>query len=76
MIGFFLAVFGAVSLIGMLVKDTPLDRKPFNCHLCMGFWIGCLFLLVRLLPHHEDLFLVFQTAGACWMLNKFVTGRF
>jgi len=41
---FLLATAGASALVSVLASDIPfLNKKPFNCPLCLGFWFGLAF---------------------------------
>ena len=65
---FFLAVAGCSTLI----KTLSPDRKPFNCPLCMGFWIALIFMLLEEHLYTDfiirPLWIVFAGAYTSWVL--------
>jgi hypothetical protein len=52
--------------------DIPnwLDRKPFNCVVCLAFWAALIYELTALQPLHSVLFYPFLTAYAAYILKK------
>ena len=74
---FFLACFGASSLIKVLSTEISLlNRKPFNCPLCSGFWVSLiLFVLWRALPDQSSyLIYAFAGSGIAWVLYRLTSG--
>jgi len=52
--------------------DIPnwLDRKPFNCVVCLAFWAALIYELTTLQPLHSVLFYPFLTAYVAYILKK------
>jgi len=52
--------------------DIPnwLDRKPFNCVVCLAFWAALIYELTTLQPLHSFLFYPFLTAYVAYILKK------
>ena len=76
LIKFILAVFGLVAICNMFssMKISLFNRKPFNCSLCMGFWVGGTYAFAfNLTP-----MIMWASIGASssWILNKYVTGDY
>lgn len=75
---FFLACFGATSIVKMMSTEIErMNRKPFNCPLCSGFWISMiLFFVWKMLPFQSaPLLYSFAGAGICWGLYKIISWR-
>jgi hypothetical protein len=72
---FIFAVFGLVSLCTVSSMSIKiLNRKPFNCSLCMGFWIGLTISFI--FGYKPVLIWAALGAGTSWILSKYVTGDY
>jgi len=60
----------AVIITSFINIPDWLDRKPFNCVVCLAFWssLGCQIYLG--VPLVEVLFVPFATAYGAYMLKK------
>ena len=77
LIVFYLAAAGGAALVRMLVRGTLFYVKPFNCPLCMGFWIG-ISIAPYALPWSGIIDVFCYALGAAivsWAFYKSITGE-
>ena len=76
---FFLGVFGVTAMLSSFAEDVRfLNRRPFTCPLCMGFWYGVMLAPVCFgdLDFGKWMMAASASAGFNWIFFKYVTGDY
>ena len=60
----------SVIITSFVDLPTWLNRKPFNCVVCLAYWVAVFFQLVTFQPILEVVFYPFAVSYLAYMLKK------
>jgi len=63
-----LAVYGFYTAVQML-RGNHLNFKPFNCKLCISFWVTILYVAVFSFTLSKIVILPFAVSGAVYLIG-------
>ncbi len=72
---YWMACFGFYAVVRTAIRDTWFNRKPFNCCVCISYWVGIPFAL----HFHtaggwiDASAVAFSASAFSWILNKYIT---
>ena len=78
MIVYWMMCFGFYAVIKTAIRDTWFNRKPFNCSVCLSYWVAVpLAMHFHFATNWMDAFmLAFSASAFSWVLSKYITGDY
>jgi hypothetical protein len=62
----------AVIITSFVDFPKQLDRKPFNCVVCLAYWAALIYELMSLHPLAEVIFYPFAVSYVAYQFKKFM----